>query len=209
MKKVFFAVMHVNSNISFTKVLKLIVRVIKALGDNAATYPAPNPTIAALDPESTKLKNLIGEAKGNSQKVAERNDQSRKVFSMLKEELVYVNQIAQGDKAIILLSGFDASNEPSPSPMPSAIVIKRIENGSVPLSAKVFIIPDKATKNYVVQTSNNPKDEESWKTVMQPTSSRKIEITKLSRGSEISIRIAGNNASGQGNWSNVVSFIPQ
>jgi hypothetical protein len=133
---------------------------------------------------------------------------------MLQLERNYVNFVAQGDRAIILLSGFDASNDPLPLPIPDAPAIRRIDDGLIPLSAKILlvnqsgpVIVKKRNLWYIVQMSTTPLEQDSFKTVLFTSNSRKLIITGLIRLQEVFFRVAVLNAHGQGNWSPCVPFV--
>ena len=215
MKRIFTAVMHCTTK-QIDKLIVLGNKVISGLSANAATFPLPNPAVALLTTEVSSLETLAGLAKGNTQKKQARDQQAAKVFGMLKTETNYVNGIAKGDRAVILLSGFDASNEPTPQHIPDAPVIKRIENGSSPHSAKILLAKTSSPLNtekirltFIVQMTEDDSMEENWKIVLQTQNSKKLIFINLARGKEIFFRIAAMNAHGQSDWSETANFIPQ
>jgi hypothetical protein len=190
-------------------VYKLAGHVIAQLNLNVAVFPSPDPTVAALTTENTKLDAAIKAKDGSHQKNKACDAQSLVVFNLLKMELAYVNKIAKGDKANILLSGFDSSNEPSPHEIPDMVVIKRIEDGKAPHSAKIFIEPLNGAEHYKVESTITPDNATSWKTVLDPASLHHLVITGLVRGQETWFRVTGGNSHGWGTPSESVPFLPR
>jgi hypothetical protein len=131
------------------------------------------------------------------------------VFNLLKTEIAYVNKIAKGDRAAILLSGFDSSNEPTPKQVPGKVVIKRIEDGNEQHSAKIFIESLNGADRYKVEITATPDSETSWKTVIDPGSYYSLLVTGLAHGQETWFRVTGGNHHGWGIPSEVMPFLPR
>jgi hypothetical protein len=215
MKRSFKAVMHCTAKETSTLVDRSN-NVITGLSSNTNTYPQPNPAVDELKAETSILAELSGQAKGSSQKKQARDQQAIKVYGMLLAESNYVNSVAKGDKAIILLSGFDVSAEPSPHPVPDVPVIKRIEDGNAPHSAKIFLakitsplLTTREKLTFIVQMCTDDSKEENWKTVLQTQNSKSLILLSLVRKEEYLFRIAVMNARGQSDWSETASFVSQ
>lgn len=131
------------------------------------------------------------------------------MYKLLQKELRYVNPIGNGDKAIIELSGFNASKEPLPHAIPDAPLIKKVVEGKTPNSAKIILVPMGRGLFYTIETTTTPDDENSWKTELLSTNSKKLVLEDLNSEGKIFIRIAAGNARGQGDWSEIKSFISQ
>ncbi len=209
-KRISTAVLHLNGSKNAAAVHALAVKVFQEMTNNSVTFPGPPFPLVDLQAAIAQLEVLMGEAAtGNHQKVEDRNQQSAKVYNMLRSLAGYVNSIAQGDRNIVLLSGFDASDDPSPVPIPDKIIIRRVDRGETPHSAKIHIENPNNEEIFIVQVCDAPLDEASFRTVLQSTSSRRLILENLVKGKEIFIRVAGQNARGQGEWSDPASFIPQ
>jgi len=207
MSRPFRAVLHCTAK-EFEKVHILAGRVIAGLTDNDGVFASPNPSIAELTAADESLADFINKAdKGDHKAVVDRNVQSAIVHAMLNNETRYVNTVANGDQSTILLSGFDASNEPVPHPIPDKVVIKRIEDGPTTHSAKIFIMPAGRNLDFTVQTTTTPNDETTYKTVLATGNSKQLLLENLVRGQEIYVRINARNAAGTGDWSDAHSFI--
>jgi hypothetical protein len=208
MKKTFIAVLHLKYKEPL-KVYQLGGRVITSLTANKTTYATPDPTVALLTTENNKLDTLIKSKDGSKQKNQAIEDQTVVVYNLLKTLVAYVNKIANGDRATILLSGFDSNDEASEHDMPGKVIVKRIEDGSTVNSAKIYIEPLEYADRYKVEISSTPNDSTSWKTVLDPASLNHIEITNLTHGQELYIRVTGGNTHGWGIPSDWINFIPR
>ena len=176
---------------------------------NKIVFSDPDPTLEVLDLEIEKLNTAIKSKDGSPQKNQVIKDQTDVVHGLLKTEILYVNKVAKGDKAIILLSGFDCNDDPVTRSIPGKALIKRVEDGSVACSAKIYLdaVPD--ADRYKVEITTSLADPVNWKTVLDFGSLNKIEIRDLLRGQEIYIRVTGGNTRGWGISSEPVAFIPR
>ncbi|MBI3501446.1 MAG: fibronectin type III domain-containing protein [Bacteroidetes bacterium] len=214
MKRIFFAVMHCTPK-QFGKLFQLLNKVIGKLTANSNIYGNPDPSLGVLQNEVVPFEKAIADAKkGGSEATEARNKEALKVHGLLKEELTYVNKVAKNDKDTILLSGFDASEEPEPAEVPDAPVIKKIDDGDSPGTAKIFLakttsplLTKKQKLTFIIEMTTTVSDESSFKTVLLTHNSKKLIVPNLVRGQEVFIRISVMNARGQSNWSTVVSFI--
>jgi len=208
MKKTFAAVLHIKTK-EPQKVYQLAGKVYTNMIANQSTFNNPDPSLSELSTQNGKLDAALKAKDGSKQKNQAIEDQTGVVFSCLKNLASYVTKVAKGDKATILLSGFDCDNEHESHDIPGKVVIKRVEDGSIACSAKIYIEAIDDADRYKVEITSTPTDASSWKTVLDPVSSVKLEITGLTRGQEISIRVTGGNRRGWGTPSEPASFIPR
>lgn len=195
------------------KVNDLATKVISGLTTNAATFPGTAPAVTTLTTENNKLTPLIANAPGNRLIKDQRDAQTVKVYNLLTPLVATVTQIAAGKLEIIDLSGFPASAEPTPQPIPDQVVIQRITDGKTQQSAKVYINPV-GLRNliYTIQvtkTSPTSAMDSTWTVALTTKNSRNIVLENLERGKEIFIQINATNARGTGLWSEPISFIPR
>jgi predicted RNA-binding protein with TRAM domain len=209
MKKTFIAVLHLKTYRESVKVYQLAGRVITNCTNNQALFNDLMPSISDLNNENTKLDTLIRSKDGSKINNQAIEDQSLKVYGMLKDFLIFVNKVAQGDKATILLSGFDCNEEFTVHNIPEKPVIKRIEDGRTPNSAKIFVDAVTDADRYKVEINTIANDAAGWKTVLDPASIFTLEIANLSRGVEIWIRVTAGNCHGWGTASDAIGFIPR
>ena len=202
------AVLHLKSK-DPQKIYNLSGRVSTSMDAAKTTFPTPDPTLEAFKTEITKLDTAIKAKDGSKIKAQAVIDQADVVYSLLKSLIIYVNKVADGDIGIILLSGFDCNNEPVQHDIPGKAVIKRLEDGSVPCSIKIYMdaLPD--ADRYKVETTITPNDPESWETEIDYGSLKRLEIRNLTAAQKIYIRVSGGNTHGWGTPSEPMSFIPR
>lgn len=202
------AVLHLK-NKDPQKVYNLAGKVSTNMVTNKLVFPNPDPTMEAFGVEITKLDACIKAKDGSKQKNQALADQAEVVHGMLKSEIIYVNKVADGDKTIILLSGFDCNEDSTVKDIPGKVLIKRIEDGSVSCSAKIYIEALADADRYKVETATALTEVTDWKTVLDFGALNKLEIRNLIRGREIYIRVTGGNTHGWGMPSEPVVFIPR
>jgi hypothetical protein len=201
------AVLHLKSK-EPQKVYQLAGKVNTNMVANAQIFPTPNPTMVEFSAETTKLDTFIKAKDGSKPKNQAILDQADVVYMMLKSLLTYVNTVADGEKAIILLSGFDCNNEPTEHDIPGKALIRRVEDGSIACSVKIYAEPIAGADRYKVEISTSLSAPE-WKTVIDFGALNKLVIMNLIRGQEIFIRITAGNRHGWGDHSEPVAFIPR
>ncbi len=202
------AVLHLKTR-EPQKVYNLGGRVYTSMFAAKAIFTAPKPTLEAFGAEITKLDAAIKAKDGSKIKAQAVIDQTDVVYTMLKSLLIYVNQTAEGDIAIILQSGFDCNNEPVQHDVPAKALIKRIEDGSTTCSAKIYMDSLTDADRYKVETTTTPDDAESWETALDFGSLNRLEIKDLVAGQKIYFRVYGGNTHGWGLASEPVAFIPR
>jgi hypothetical protein len=179
------------------------------MGASKSIFPDPNPTLEAFDTEVAKLDTVISAKDGSKIKAQAVIDQTDVVYGMLKLLVFYVNVVAKEDLSIILQSGFDCNSEPVQHDVPAKAVIKRLEDGSVPCSIKIFLDALADADRYKVAITTTPDVEVSWKTVIDYGGLKKPEIRELVALQKIYIRVSGGNTHGWGLPSEPMAFIPR
>lgn len=202
------AVLHLKSR-DPQKIYNLGGKVYTSMFANQLIFRSPDPTIEGFGTEVTKLDAAIKAKDGSKIKTQLIIDQTDVVYGMLKSLLVSVNKVAAGDMAIILLSGFDCNNEPMQHDIPAKAVIKRIEDGSLACSAKIYMDALPNADRYKVETTTTPDDAESWETQIDFGGLKKLEIRDLVAAQKIYIRVSGGNTHGWGAPSEPMAFIPR
>lgn len=202
------AVLHMKVK-SPEKVILKSGQVYTTMMANKERFPEAASTMEALRTESDKLAELVDSDNGTKLSRATILVQTDVVIVLLKELLFYVNKAAQGDKVIILSSGFDCNNEPVPlTEVPGRAVIRRVDDGAVSCSVKAFMNPVPGADRYKLEVAtdlNNP----NWVTYTDHASFNSIEAKDLQRGKEIMVRVTAGNSCGWGEPSEPASFIPR
>jgi len=209
MKTSFVAVLHLGSSKDSANIYLVGGRVYTAMMANQSTFTNPDPALADFLIELTALDTLLKSQDGSTKLAQALANQSESVYNYLKSLCFYVNKVANGDKTIIGLSGFDCKLEANQHNIPEKAIIKRIENGSTEHSAKIYCFLLDDADRYNVDISSTPNDASSWKQVLNAVSSKRLEVSGLIRGQEQWFRISGGNTHGWGPHSDAVGFVPQ
>ena len=191
------------------KVYNLAGRVSTNMLAAESVFPSPEPTMKEFVDETAKLGDALNARDGSKIKNQAIVDQTDVVFRILKLFVLYVNKVANGDKGIILLSGFDCNNERVTHDIPGKALIRRIDDGSVFCSAKIYLEPLYHANRFKVEITATPDDAESWKTALDFGGIDKLEVRDLAYGEKIYFRVSGGNTHGWGTPSEPVVFIPR
>jgi hypothetical protein len=202
------AVLHLKSK-EPQSVYNLAGRVNTNLVEHASVFPGVDPPVAEFGLEVSKLDTAIKAKDGSKVKNQAVIDQTNVVYSMLKLLVFYVNKVADGDMSIILLSGFDCNSDPVQHDIPAKAVIKRLEDGSVPCSVKIFMDALPNADRYKVEITSTPDDADSWVTVIDFGGLKKLEVKDLTAAQKIYVRVSGGNTHGWGVPSEPMAFIPR
>lgn len=206
--KTFTAVLHVKNKTPLT-VAELSGKVSTSMAANKALFSAPEPALEVLDTETDMLHAVIDAKDGSKIKNLDVKRQADVVYNLLKSLIAYVNKVAQGDQKTILLSGFDCNNEPVSHDVPGKAVIKRVEDGSVPNSARIYLESLINADRYKVEITTTPDDVNSWTTVLDYGGRNKLEIRNLPTKVDVYIRVCGGNRRGWGVPSELTIFVPR
>jgi len=205
----------------YLKIEILGSKVIAQMTLNVATFGTPDPAMPILSAAVGLLNTKITAAKsGDHQKIADMHAQCEIVFAHLNSEKAYVKKVANGSKAIILLSGFDASEVGGPKVIPPKMVIDRIEKGPTENSVKIFLKPiskvtvptDRSLKSvvtgneFIVDMSPDYADPNSYKEVLATKNSRKLIVLNVSVDHPQWFKVAARNSRGQGPFSDPVKY---
>jgi len=200
------AVLHLRTKVP-ARVLHLAGKVHLHMTTNVETFPQPDPDMKELDAELTKLGDLLSSKDGR--KVINQSivDQTDVVHALLKNLCIYVNTVAKGDKMTIVLSGFDCSKDAATLPLPEKAMIKRVEDGKVRCSAKIYIYVLANANRYKVEITTDLNNPTGWRTVLDHGSLNTLEIEGLGYLEETYIRVTGGNTHGWGMPSEPVLFV--
>jgi hypothetical protein len=190
-------------------VLSLARTVIASLTGSSSIFTSPDPTLATLDTQADLLEALIAEVEaGNHIKIPLRDEEAATLYRLLQDETLYVNKMGDGDRGLLVQSGFLVSDPPNPKPIPEQVVIKRMEDYSSPNTAKIYIEPMEQTAlTFKVQSTETPDDENSWKLELITGNSKALIIHHRIHGQQLWYRVSASNANGNGLWSTAIGFI--
>ena len=178
---------------------------------NAVTFPTPDVALATLQTTNDTLSDTANAAEsGDHAKVAAMHAAEKDWDTTFETEAHYVDRIANGDEATILLSGFQATkSETTPATIPGVPEVKEPKVNPIHGSIHVEVEYNQGVKNYLyfVSTSNTQVNLDGHKfTVAQnpdviafvTDSHRKVDINDLPSGTELYLSVAAQNTAGIG-----------
>lgn len=169
-------------------------------------FPDPSPAI----PDVTLATNIYSEAlaaasTGNRSDVADKNEKRQLVTLMLRSLASYVNFTAEGDRAMLLTTGFNVNKEREP-----VIITKpeniQVTNGMNAGELRVSVKAVKGAKSYVHEYTNDTGlAADHWQSTT--TSQSKITFSELEAGKTYYCRVAAVGPKGQIVYSDQIARI--
>lgn len=125
--------------------------VTEGLTTNSSVFTTPSPTILALGTATDDLDDAAAAAAGGDHaKVQIMYEKEAAWDNLYRQSAAYVNGIANGNEATILLSGFKSTKtERTPAQLPGAFVNFKAKPGNTPGSIAVECKAMKGVKSYV------------------------------------------------------------
>lgn len=180
-----------------------------------ANFPTPNPDLADYDAAIQNLINLqtqLQGAGGGKDLTGLRNTALNTLKNLTRQLAAYVDNVADGDGDIILSSGFEVRNLPSPvgylSPPELKVVFgegNEVQVGT--LRAYHGGVRGRTGYVYRVRKVGDDTAQAKWTTV--ENSARSYTFTGLESGEEYEVQIAVRSAAGLGGYSGSVYRRPQ
>ena len=175
------------------------------MGANASTFPSPPVDMAALllliDDYAAKLAAKASLAKADTLAFQIARKALEPALGLLGG---YVNFVAQGDAAIVLLAGFPSygTARPVSSGPPAAPADLRLQHGALSRSIIVRCRPDRGRSTNEAQvTSGDPNIEAGWQHAVSFSGGR-VTLTGLTVGSTVWVRVRTIGPNGvMGAWS--------
>ena len=135
----FNPVMHC-CTVEFQAVNVFATRIItEGMYVNTSLFTTIPVTLSTFEAANAKLTDLISQAKGNSNIIMQRDEQSGIVHEYMAQLLCYAHIVCNHDIEKIILSGFDASNQPQPAVPPPIPVITKVAEGKESGTYKIFL----------------------------------------------------------------------
>jgi hypothetical protein len=171
-----------------------------------ASFPSPNPTLDTLRTAIASMSAASEEVEATRKivqvKLSVLYQQESNFNSVITQLGAYVDNVSNGDEAIILSAGMDVQKEKSSTSIPDKITSVNATSGDN--AGEIDLSWDKisSAKSYVVEIAINTPVLE-WKHALVSTKS-KAEVTGLTTGTLYQIRVAAVGSAGQGPWSDPV-----
>jgi hypothetical protein len=177
------------------------VREIQA-GLTNPVFLTVTPTPADVQPHLDELQDLVTEVdRSNYSLIPARNNVRATITELLGKQGQAVNLIADGDEAVLKLSGFDYTKDPVRSTVPTkgeALRTKILGAGSIEFNSRGIRHAD-----FLEFELDGPGD--FCKKYYQKRS--KLVLHELPVGVQIKATVRGSNSHGDGPWSDSVTFV--
>lgn len=184
-----------NLSMPIPQKLQRTQEIVDQIGANVATFVTPSPPLVDVQNAKDNLSKAYNAAlDGGKTAKAEQRTANTDLNNLLRPLRDYVNEVANGNEDIVLLSGFEASKIPTPVGDMPAVTIKNGKGGDGDGSVNLNWTVVYGAKNYVVEMS---LDGVTFTTVAFPTKSR-VTVTGLTIGQFYWFRVAANGAAGLG-----------
>jgi len=184
--------------------------VVVALAANVPTFAVPDVPLATLTALTTTLSNAAqAAAGGDHQKIATMHAAEKTWETTFGTEAKYVDRIANGTQATILLAGFVAtSSQTTIAAVPAiAHISKGVANATMPGSIHVEVDFDATAKNYlcIVSSTNAPivLNGNQFILANNPTviafisdSHRKFDFSGLPSRADVFVSVVAQNSTG-------------
>jgi hypothetical protein len=180
----------------------LIENVPEKMKNNPA-FPNPPAALAELEKQAPVFRESLRKARNRDKEwVAVKNNKKAEVLVLLEEVAAYVTATSQGDRALILSSGFDATDETTGSAKPF-IGSLQVDIG-IPGEAILHAINQKGAVAYVHQYATEaPGPNTVW--ISQGSTTGDYTFTGLHSDKRYWFRIVAIGRKGQQGFSPVVS----
>lgn len=171
-------------------------------------FSEPDVELTVLNTLVTKLETANSNAlSGSHEAIAQRNRAVLEVDEAFRKAALYVDRIADGDTAIILSSGFQATKRPEPAQRPQFLVEASANSGEVTLNRRA----QAKARAYIWQYSVGvvpPNGTGSWVYAGASTKG-KFTIGDLESGTKCWFRVAAVTTDGVAPWSDpIMKVIP-
>lgn len=189
-------------------------KIISAAMNGNVNYPSPNPSLMDYDTAINSLEHAQGlvEADGGKNNTTLRNVALKSVKEMSLQLATYVNNLGNGDEAVLLSSGFPLRDLPSPigklpPPEGCKVTTMRQNAGEV----KFYHKGRKKRKAYIYQVRKYMEGmgaEVGWEPVVTSTERSHV-FSGLESGARYQFRVAVLTSEGLGDWSQLLMLRPQ
>jgi len=161
--------------------------------------------LALLRQATTTYIALLAKTQSGSKEATALKNQAREaLIAVLKKIAARVQNISDGDRTLILSSGYDVNKKWSKVGPLSKPVNFRLQQGSNKGSIDLVCDPIAGASIYEVEyTEGNPTPNSRW--MKQTSTKRKITIANLTSGKQYTFRMAGGGSHPSRIWSEVLS----
>ncbi len=189
---------------SFTVLQKLgkASFVVSKMTTNAATFPAPDPTLADLSNAIGELADAENDAtQGGKDRTLIRDQKLKILEDMMNQEVLYVQTVTQGDELLVAQAGLEVKDEPSKWPVPIRPENLRAKPGQNPGSVYLICNAVQYKKLYVFEMYEEDDAGNGQWVEIQTQGKRVYTHTGLERGKVYRFRVYAINSEGRSPYS--------
>lgn len=184
--------------------------VLLAMTDNA-NFETPNPSLETLRESLTdyEAKLSIAKRRGSPEDTALKNGARRATEAILKALAFYVSNIADGDLAILLSSGFTVSTLPQKDDVPAKVRGLILQDGKQQGHMRLDFEKNKSARIYEYQLCEIDADglPGEWGELFITSTSRLNLIAPLKPYQRYGVRVRAVNGYGRSDWSEMVTHV--
>ena len=193
------------NNLSVPELLSLAQQITGAMQGNP-NFTTPNPSLTTVAEATKALQTAYEEVNAArveaKNKTVIQNQQEDKLQGLLRQLASYVDNISNGDEALITSAGLNvqaASTGRGELTVPSAFTATSGDSeGEIDLSWN----PVPHAQSYVIESSLDAPPTAKWEHRLATTKS-KATLSNLTSGTRYWFRVAAIGSQGQGGWSDV------
>ena len=164
-------------------------------------FPTPAPALLAVKAATDAVETAYNESRGKDKnKIQILKLRRAEMLVLIVQLAAYVQSASNGDKEIILSSGFDVIERGLPQPPVGQVMNVRLSDGNVSGKLKVAFDKTAGAKVYVIEICPDPLVEANWDAKGASTKTR-FELINLTPGTKYWVRVAAIGKDGIGLWS--------
>ena len=173
-------------------------RLIQTAMTGNVNYTTPVPSLPTLKTATDSLETAYNESRGRDKnKIQIMKLRRAEMLALITQLAAYVQSTSNGDKEIILSSGFDVIARGVPQPPVGQVMNVRATNGTVTGSIKILWDKMPGARIYAVELSSDPFTAESFEIKGISTKIR-FQIERLKSGAKYWVRVTAIGKDGPG-----------
>ncbi len=201
------------SSMTNEEVIAFAQTIVTSITGNA-NFATPNPSLANLAAAITNAQTKVNNANNKRQQSENATIQANVAIGSLKDGLTlegsYVQNESGGDPDIITSSGIPIRDERAPKPVPAKVSDLSLTQGDDEGEVDIHWHPQvKIVASYSIRYTYGDINTPDWHNAPESPTKSKYTLAGLTKGQQVWIEVAGNNAQGKGGWSDpAVIFVP-
>jgi hypothetical protein len=177
-------------------------RILTSLTGNA-NFASPQPTLAAVQAALEAFTATVAVLDRGNTAIAKRNAARVPLETLLRELSLYVQQTSQGDRVILISSGYPLQKTRQPTGMPDAPQNIKLKQGNTGcLVARCGMVPNVVSYQWRYAISTAP----IAYTLPDPTSRSNCTLAGLTPGSQYAVQVRAVGRKGTSDWSQAATM---